>query len=164
MNFKNYTLKSQEAIQQAQQIATSFNHQAIENGHILKAISEVDENVTPFLLKKLGVNYKNVIQAIDRIIDSYPSVTGGNQYLSKTANQSLNHASNYLKQFEDEYVSIEHLILGILKSGELLLEHLKDKKSLNDTITRLFIIPKYDHSIKLSTAAFENLKNDQQIN
>ncbi len=141
MNFKNYTLKSQEAIQQAQQIATGFNHQAIENGHILKAISEVDENVTPFLLKKLGVNYKNVIQAIDRIIDSYPSVTGGNQYLSKTANQSLNHASNYLKQFEDEYVSIEHLILGILKSGDQMAQVLKDsgvnEKNLKIAINEL---------------------------
>ena len=74
MNFKNYTIKSQEVIQQAQQLATSSNHQAIENGHILKAILDTDENVTPFLLKKLGVNKEIIEQATNSILKGYPTV------------------------------------------------------------------------------------------
>ena len=126
MNFKNYTIKAQEAVQQAQQTAMSNNHQAIENGHLMKAILEVDENVTPFILKKLGVNITNLKQALDRIVSAYPTVSGGDQYLSKKANESLNHSTKYLKEFEDEYVSIEHLLLGILKVGDQISQLLKD--------------------------------------
>jgi ATP-dependent Clp protease ATP-binding subunit ClpB len=141
MNFKNFTIKSQEAVQQAQQIAMGKQHQAIENGHLLKAISEIDENVTPFLFKKLGVNYSSVKQALDRIVDSYPVVSGGDQYLSKKAGESLNHANQYLKQFKDEFVSIEHLLLGILKSGDQIAQLLKDsgvnEKELIEAIKEL---------------------------
>ncbi|MCB0803387.1 MAG: ATP-dependent chaperone ClpB [Flavobacteriales bacterium] len=141
MNFKNYTIKSQEAIQQAQQIAMGFKHQAIENGHILKAITEVDQNVAPFILKKLGVNYENVLQALDRIIASYPTVTGGDIYISKKGSEALNHANSYLKEFDDEYVSIEHLLLGILKSGDQIAQLLKDsgvnEKGLKEAIKEL---------------------------
>jgi len=126
MNFKNYTIKSQEAIQQAQQIAMSMQHQAIENGHLLKAILEVDENVSPFILKKLGVNLEILKQALERIIGGYPTVSGAEQYLSKKASQSLQQANTYLKEFEDEYVSVEHLLLGILKSGDDVSTLLKD--------------------------------------
>lgn len=126
MNFKNFTIKSQEAVQQAQQIAMSKQNQAIENGHLLQAILEVDENVTPFILKKTGVNFDMLKQALERIVDSYPSVSGGDQYLSKKANESMNHASNYLKEFGDEYVSIEHMLLGLLKSGDQVSQLLKD--------------------------------------
>lgn len=126
MNFKNYTIKSQEAVQQAQQLAMSKKHQAIENGHLLLAILEVDENATPFLLKKLGVNVDIIRQAIDRIVEAYPTVSEGDQYLSKKANESLNHANSYLKEFKDEYVSIEHILLGILKSGDQISQLLKD--------------------------------------
>lgn len=126
MNFKNYTIKAQEAVQQAQQIAMSNEHQAIENGHLLNAILAVDENVTPFILKKLGVNIPNLKQALDRIVKAYPTVSGGDQYLSKKANEALNQANKFLKEFEDEYVSIEHLLLGILKSGDQISQVLKD--------------------------------------
>lgn len=126
MNFKNFTIKSQEAVQQAQQLAMSNQHQAIENGHLLNAIFEVDENATPFLLKKLGLNPETIRKANERIIESYPTVSGGDQYLSKKANESLNHATNYLKDLKDEYVSIEHLLLGILKSGDQVSQMLKD--------------------------------------
>ncbi len=126
MNFKNYTIKSQEAIQQAQQIAMSMQHQAIENGHLLKAILEVDENVSPFILKKLGVNLEILKQTLERIIGGYPTVSGAEQYLSKKASQSLQQANTYLKEFEDEYVSVEHLLLGILKSGDDVSTLLKD--------------------------------------
>lgn len=126
MNFKNYTIKSQEIIQQAQQMAMNASHQAIETGHLLKAIIELDDNVTPFILKKLGINYANLSQALERIVESYPKINGGDQYLSKSAGAALNHANSYLKTFGDEFVAIEHLLLGLLKAGDQIAQLLKD--------------------------------------
>lgn len=126
MNFKNYTIKSQEIIQQAQQMAMNGSHQAIETGHLLKAIFELDDNVTPFILKKLGINYANLSQALERIVENYPKINGGDQYLSKSAGAALNHANSYLKTFGDEYVAIEHLLLGLLKAGDQIAQLLKD--------------------------------------
>ena len=141
MNFKNYTIKSQEVIQQAQQLATSSNHQAIENGHILKAILDTDENVTPFLLKKLGVNADVIKQANDSILKGYPTVQGGEQYLSKNASATLQEANNLLKSFGDEYVSIEHLILALINGSDSVAQMLKDsglnKKDLKAAILEL---------------------------
>ncbi|HET6991061.1 MAG TPA: ATP-dependent Clp protease ATP-binding subunit, partial [Bacteroidia bacterium] len=127
MNLNNFTLKSQEAIQEAQQIATAQNNQAVETGHILKGILAVDENVTPFLLKKLNVNTNLFSQVVDRINESYPKVSGGNtQYLSNSANQALVKAVNHLKEFNDEFVSIEHLLLGLLDTGDQVSQLMKD--------------------------------------
>ncbi len=126
MNLNNFTIKSQEAIQQAQQIAMAKNNQAIEVGHVLKGILEVDENVTPFIFKKLNVNIGIISQATDKIVDSYPKVSGGNPYLSVNANQALLKASNYLKEFGDEYVSIEHILLGIFNAKDTISQLLKD--------------------------------------
>ncbi|MGE0561063.1 MAG: ATP-dependent chaperone ClpB [Flavobacteriales bacterium] len=126
MNFNNYTIKSQEAVQKAQQIALSNQQQSIETGHILKGMLEVDENVTPFILKKLGVNVAIFKQALDKIVESYPKVTGGNQYLSNNTNNALNKANSYLKEFGDEYVSIEHLLLGLLSGSDTISQLLKD--------------------------------------
>ena len=141
MNFKNYTIKSQEVIQQAQQLATSSNHQAIENGHILKAILDTDENVTPFLLKKLGVNADIIEQATDSILKGYPTVQGGERYLSKSANATLQEANSLLKSFGDEYVSIEHLIMALLNGSDSVAQMLKDsglnKKDLKAAILEL---------------------------
>ena len=141
MNLNNFTIKSQEAIQQAAQIAAGNGQQAIENGHILKAILEIDENVTPFILKKLGVNQSNFSKTVDAIVNSYPKVSGGQPYLSNSANQTVAKATNYLKEFKDEYVSIEHLLLGILASGDSVSQLLKDngikEKELKAAITEL---------------------------
>ncbi|MES2567653.1 MAG: ATP-dependent chaperone ClpB [Bacteroidota bacterium] len=141
MNLNNFTIKSQEAIQQAMQIATINGNQAIENGHILKGILEVDENVTPFILKKLGVNQSVFSKTVDAIVNSYPKVSGGQPYLSNSANQSVAKATNYLKEFKDEYVSIEHLLLGILGSNDSVSQLLKDngikEKELKAAINEL---------------------------
>src|SRR5690554_153896 len=126
MNFNNYTIKSQEAIQKAQQIALGLGQQAIETGHILKGVLEVDENVAPFIFSKLGVNVNVIKQATDKIVENYPKVSGGNQYLSQNANKALQKASTYLKEFNDEYVTIEHLILGLLNAGDTVAQLLKD--------------------------------------
>lgn len=141
MNLNNFTIKSQEAVQQAMQIATVNGQQAIENGHILKGILEVDENVTPFLLKKLNVNTQMFSLALDKIVEGYPKVSGGQPFLSNHANQAISKASTYLKEFGDEYVSIEHLLLAILSTKDTISQLLKDngvnEKDLKTAIAEL---------------------------
>ncbi|RXP45594.1 ATP-dependent chaperone ClpB [Lutibacter sp. HS1-25] len=127
MNFNKFTIKSQEAIQAGQQIAQSNENQQIENSHILKGIFEVDENVTPFILKKLGVNIDLLKNVIDKVIESYSKVTGGDIMLSKDASKMLNNASNEAKKMNDEYVSIEHLLLAILNTKDTTSQLLKDQ-------------------------------------
>ncbi len=127
MNLNNFTIKSQEVIQQAQQIAMMKSHQAVETGHILKAILEVDENVAPFLLKKLNVNTSLLETATEKIIDSYPKVSGaGGQYLGNTANQAIAKAMNAVKGTGDEYLSVEHLLFGLVEVGDQVSQLMKD--------------------------------------
>ncbi|WP_026933949.1 ATP-dependent chaperone ClpB [Christiangramia echinicola] len=141
MNFNNFTIKSQEAIQQAQQLAQEMGHQQIENEHIFKAISMVDENVTPFLLKKLNINVNLFIQILDKSLESFPKVSGGDIMLSREASKTVNEASSIAKKMEDEYVSIEHLILAIFKSSSKVGQILKDQgateKGLKAAISEL---------------------------
>ena len=126
MNYNNLTIKSQEAIQKAQEIAMANQQQAIENIHILKGILVVDDNVTPFLLKKLSVNIPVFTQALERIIQSQPNVADGEQYLTNDAKKALQKAGLYLKDFGDEFISIEHLLLGILAGKDMAAQLLKD--------------------------------------
>ncbi|UPS90668.1 ATP-dependent chaperone ClpB [Bizionia sp. M204] len=127
MNLNNYTIKSQEAIQQAQQLAQGFGHQQIENEHIFKALFNIDENVLPFLLKKLNVNISILEQALDKQLESFAKVSGGEIMLSREAGKTLNEASMIAKKMTDEYVSIEHLILAIFKSSSKVAQMLKDQ-------------------------------------
>ncbi|MBI1288203.1 MAG: ATP-dependent chaperone ClpB [Flavobacteriales bacterium] len=141
MNFNNFTIKSQEALQSATQEAMNNGQQAIETGHILKGVLNVDENVTPFLLKKLGVNVQAFEAAVDSQVKSYPKIEGGQPYLSNNANQVLNKANNFLKEFGDEYVSIEHILLALLNGGDTVAQIMKDsgvsEKELKAAITEL---------------------------
>jgi ATP-dependent Clp protease ATP-binding subunit ClpB len=127
MNFNNYTIKSQEAIERAQQLAQEYGHQQIENEHILKAIFEVDENVTPFLLKKLNVNLPLLHQIIDKQIASLFKVSGGDLMFSRAAGKTLNDASIIAKKMNDEFVSLEHLLLAIFDSKSSIAQSLKDQ-------------------------------------
>ncbi|MGB5437907.1 MAG: ATP-dependent chaperone ClpB [Maribacter sp.] len=127
MNFNNFTIKSQEAVQLAQQIAQEKGHQQIENEHLFKAIAEVDENVLPFLLKKLNVNTALLNQILDKELESFPKVSGGEIMVSREAGKSLTEAGIIAKKMEDEYVSIEHLVLAILKSKSKIAQILKDQ-------------------------------------
>ncbi|WP_233900422.1 ATP-dependent chaperone ClpB [Tenacibaculum piscium] len=141
MNLNNYTTKSQETIQQAQQIAQGYGHQQLENEHIFKALFAVDENVLPFILKKLNINITVLQQVLEKQLTSFPKVSGGELMLSKEANKALNEASIIAKKMNDEYVSIEHLILAIFKSKSQIAQVLKDQgvteKSLTATIEEL---------------------------
>ncbi|WP_339885081.1 ATP-dependent chaperone ClpB [Polaribacter vadi] len=127
MNFNNYTTKSQETIQMAQQIAQSFGHNQIENEHIFKALTQVDENVLPFLLKKLNINIDIVNQIVDKQLESLPKVSGAELMISREANKTLTEASVIAKNMKDDYVSIEHLILAIFKSKSNIAQVLKDQ-------------------------------------
>ena len=141
MNINNFTIKSQEAIQKAQLLTQVQGQQQIENEHIFKAIFEVDENVAPYLLKKLDVNVDLFKQILDKIIESFPKVSGGEIRLSREANSTLNEAEIIAKKGNDEYVSIEHLILAIFSSKSKVAQALKDqgvsKKALESAIDEL---------------------------
>lgn len=127
MNINKFTIKSQEAIQLSQQLAQSHGQQQIENEHIFKAIFEVDENVAPFILKKLNVNVSLLEQILDSTIQSFPKVTGGEIMLSRTANSTLNEAEIIAKKMNDEFVSVEHLLLAIFSSKSKVAQILKDQ-------------------------------------
>jgi ATP-dependent Clp protease ATP-binding subunit ClpB len=141
MNFNNFTIKSQEAIQQAQQIAQEMEHQQIESEHILKAILDIDENATPFILKKLNVNLDMFKLLLNKQLDSYPKVSGGEIMLSRDAGKTLNEASIIAKKMKDDFVSIEHLLLAIFKSKSTISQSLKDlgvtEKGLKSAIEEL---------------------------
>ncbi|MER3376803.1 MAG: ATP-dependent chaperone ClpB [Allomuricauda sp.] len=141
MNFNNFTIKSQEAIQRAQQLAQEFGHQQIENEHLFKAIAEVDENVLPFILKKLNVNVALLNQILDKELQSFSKVSGGEIMLSREAGKTVNEASIVAKNMGDEFVSVEHLLLAIFKSKSKIAQILKDQgvteKDLNAAIQEL---------------------------
>ena len=127
MNINKFTIKSQEAIQLSQQLAQSFGQQQIENEHIFKAVFEVDENVAPFILKKLNVNVPLFQQILDSTIQIFPKVSGGEIMFSRIANTTLNEAEIISKKMNDEFVSIEHLILAIFGSKSKVAQILKDQ-------------------------------------
>ncbi|WP_133274044.1 ATP-dependent chaperone ClpB [Hymenobacter radiodurans] len=126
MNFNNYTIKAQEAVQKATEIAGGNQQQAIETGHLLKGLFQSDENVLSFLAKKLGVNLNILTPRLDALVAAYPKVSGGSPYLSNDANAALQRATGFLKEFEDEYVSVEHLLLGLLGGKDAVATLMKD--------------------------------------
>ena len=127
MNLNNYTIKSQEALQQAQLITQIYGNQFIENEHILKAIFEVDKNVIPFILNKLNINVVLLNKLLDKQLESFSKVSGGTIMMSATATKSLNEAAIIAKKMKDEYVSIEHLFIAIFKSKSNIAQSLKDQ-------------------------------------
>jgi ATP-dependent Clp protease ATP-binding subunit ClpB len=141
MNFNNFTIKAQEAIQKASEITSGNQQQAIEPAHLLKGLLLVDENVISYLLKKLNVNLNRLNEIIDQQIASYPKVSGSNVYLSSSSNTVLQKAQSYLKEFKDDFVSVEHILLGILAAGDATASVLKDfgvnEKDLKKAIVSL---------------------------
>jgi ATP-dependent Clp protease ATP-binding subunit ClpB len=127
MNFNNFTIKAQEAVQQASEIAQGNQQQAIETAHLLKGLLHVDENVVSYVLKKLNVNLNLLNQHLDEKISKFPKVSGSNVYLSTATNLALQKAQSYLKEFKDEFVSVEHLLLGVLAANDDTAKMLKDQ-------------------------------------
>lgn len=126
MNLNNLTIKSQEAIQQAVTIAQGYGHQAVEPIHILKGVLTQAENVTGFLLKKVGVNPANFEGAIVRILESYPKVSGGDSYLSSVSHRVLQKANDFARELSDQFVSVEHILLGLVHSTDQVAQLMKD--------------------------------------
>jgi len=141
MNFNNFTIKAQEAVQQASEIAQGNQQQAIETAHLLKGLLTVDENVVSYVLKKLNVNLNSLNQNLDAEIAKFPKVSGSNVYLSSNANSVLQKAQTFLKEFKDEFVSVEHLLLGVLavndSTSKLLKEQGVNEKDLKKAIVEL---------------------------
>ena len=126
MDFKNFTIKAQEAVQQATELAGANQQQAIETGHLLKALLQNDENTLGFLGKKVGANMANLGQRLDALVAAYPKVSGGSPYLSNDAAQAVQRANTQMKEMGDEFVSVEHLLLGILGGRDSVATLLKD--------------------------------------
>ncbi len=126
MNLNNYTIKSQEAIQKATEIALGNQQQGIEPGHLLKAILGTDENVISFINKKLNINTALLESKLEEIVQSYPKVSGQQPYLSNDSHAVLTKATGYLKEFQDEYVAIEHLLLGLMAGKDKVSQLMKD--------------------------------------
>ena len=141
MNFNNFTIKSQEAVQQAIQLVQSRGQQVIEPEHLLAGVLKVGENVTNFIFQKLGMNGQQVAMVLDRQITSLPKVTGGEPYLSRGANEVLQKAVEYSKELGDEYVSLEAMLLAILNvkgnAGTILKDAGMNDKELRRAINEL---------------------------
>ncbi|TNE54412.1 MAG: ATP-dependent chaperone ClpB [Bacteroidetes bacterium] len=128
MDLNKFTIKSQEAIQQAQQLAESKGHGSIDTGHLFRALFLVDQDVLPYLLNKLQVNEKQLIQVADRIIDGYPKVSGGQLHASQNLGKLLQEALKQAAKFKDEYVSIEMILYAMLHVSDAIQQLLKDNQ------------------------------------
>ncbi|MEC8397760.1 MAG: ATP-dependent chaperone ClpB [Bacteroidota bacterium] len=141
MNLKNFTLKSQEVVQSAQQLTQEMGHQQIENEHLFKALLEVDDNVLPFIFKKLQVNFSLIKKLTDSAVDSLPKVTGGNMVLSPNTSKTLIKAINISKASKDEFVATQHLLMALFDSRGNISKILKDQgitqKSLEESLNQL---------------------------
>lgn len=124
MNLNQMTIKAQEAVQQAFQMAADYNHQGIESGHLLKALLQTEEGLIHFLFSKLGLG--NVQPILDKIVESYPKVSGGEPYLARSASDALQNAMNKAKELGDSFASIEHLLMGLLAGKDAVAKMLKD--------------------------------------
>ncbi|NEJ83777.1 type VI secretion system ATPase TssH, partial [Rhizobium leguminosarum] len=114
MNLNNYTIKAQEVIQTAVQIAEEHQQLGIEPGHLLQAILQADEQNISFLFKKLQVNRQQLTAKLQAILESYPKASGTQPYITNDTQAILNKATSYLKTFKDEFVAVEHLLLGLV--------------------------------------------------
>lgn len=141
MNLNNLTTKSQDAIQEAQLIAQNYGHQQIEQEHLLKGITAVDDHVFPFLLGKLNANKALIISILDKALQSYPKVEGGDMIWSRSVGEALNQATQLAKKMKDDFVAIDHLILGLFKSNGTISKLLKDQgiteKALLEAVNQL---------------------------
>ncbi|MFW6249274.1 MAG: Clp protease N-terminal domain-containing protein, partial [Bacteroidota bacterium] len=141
MNLDKFTIKSQNALNLAFTIASAEQQQAVETGHLLKALLETDESLTSFIFGKFGANSDIIQQVLDKTLESYPKVSGGNPYLSNGSAKALQNAEVEAREMNDEYVTIEHILLGLLSTGDSVSQLLKDngltKKELKQVIQEL---------------------------
>ena len=126
MNLNNFTLKAQESVQQAFNIASSKGQQAVECAHLLQGVMSQAENITDFIFGKIGVSSTSVLKDVEKLIDSYPRVSGAESYLSSGASEALRKANDQASAMKDKYVSNEHILMGILDTSDKASQILKD--------------------------------------
>lgn len=127
MNINNFTIKAQESIQTAVQIAEQKGQQSVETAHLLKGVLQTSENICSFLLKKIGANPIQINNIAESIIESLPKVSGGQQYLSNDSNRVLTKAQDLANKMKDTYVSVEHILLALLETKDQISSMLKDQ-------------------------------------
>ena len=141
MNFNNFTIKAQEAVQEAVNLVQSRGQQAIEPVHVLQSVMKVGENVTNFIFQKLGMNGQQIALVLDKQIDSLPKVSGGEPYLSRETNEVFQKATQYSKEMGDEFVSLEPVLLALLNVKSTASTILKDagmtERELREAINEL---------------------------
>jgi ATP-dependent Clp protease ATP-binding subunit ClpB len=157
MNFNNYTIKAQEAVQKALEIASLNGQQAIETGHLLQGVLSSEDTIAELLLKKLNVNVPRVKEALERMVQAYPKVSGGNPYLSNEANQVLIRATSSLKEFKDEYITLEHLLIGLISGKDQVASLLKDAGATEKDLKKAIKDNRGDSRVTSQTA--ENTYN-----
>ncbi len=136
MNLEKYTIKSQEVIERARQIALEMGHQSIECGHLIKGLLLADENVMPFIFRKLAVNGENVSAAVDQILKSYPKVEGGQTYLSENCGRVLANAEKAARNMGDEFVSLDHILIGLLDVNDQVSTMLRDSGMVKKEVVK----------------------------
>ena len=127
MNINNFTIKAQESIQSAVQIAEQKGQQAVETAHLLKGVLQTSENICSFLFKKIGANPIQINNINEKIIESFPKVSGGQPYLSNDSNKVLTKAQDIATKMKDTYVSVEHILLGLLEIKDQVSSMLNDQ-------------------------------------
>ena len=141
VNLNKFTIKSQEVVQKAQELSQEFSHQQIENEHLFKALMEIDDNVLPFVFKKLQVNFSLLKKMTDSSLKSLPKISGGSLTLSTEASKTLINAINISKAHKDEFVATHHLLTALFESDSNVSQMLKDqgitKKNLKETLNQL---------------------------
>jgi ATP-dependent Clp protease ATP-binding subunit ClpB len=158
MNINNFTIKCQEVIQRAQQLSMQYQQQAVEPVHMMKAIFEVDDNVTPFVLKKIGINPSIISKIIEALLGNLPKVSGdGQSYFSRESQEIIQKANILLKEFNDEYISIEHLLIAMVSSKNQVAQVLKDNGVTEKAMKAAILELRKGNSVNSSSA--ENTYN-----
>ncbi|MEM6767339.1 MAG: Clp protease N-terminal domain-containing protein, partial [Bacteroidota bacterium] len=141
MNFNHYTIKAQEAIQKAAEVAKRYGQQSVETGHLLKSLLEGDESVIPYMLKKLGVNTTFLDQKLEELLEGYGKVTGasGGQYLSNDLYKVLESANQEAGKMDDEFVSMEHLLLALVNSSNGVAKVLKEQGVTDKALRKVIV-------------------------
>ncbi|MCB0690784.1 MAG: ATP-dependent chaperone ClpB [Saprospiraceae bacterium] len=141
MTYDNFTINAQEAILKAQQLAGSLGQQGVDTPHLLKGIIETDESLTDFLFQKIGINMPLLKREINKALETYPKVSGGNdkQFLTDSANKALANARKMMPEFGDEFISLELILLGILKGNDKGSQILKDLGATEDNLKKAII-------------------------
>ncbi len=127
MNLSNFTVKGQESVAKALSIASAAGHQAVEPAHLMKGVISESDSIADFLFGKMGVDLPSFTRSVDQIIDTFPKVSGAESYFSSRASEALRKAEDHASKMKDKFVSVEHILLGILDTDDQVSTLMKDR-------------------------------------